>query len=100
MGTFRITPRARDDLKSIGRYTLQRWGKEQRNSYLRALDRRCTWLAEHPLSGKHRPDIAPGYYGYPQGRHVIFYQCWDNGQGIDIIGIPHQRMDIAQYFDS
>ena len=94
--TIRITPRAAQDLKSIGRYTLERWGKEQRNTYLRDLDRRFSWLAERPDCGKPRPDIKDGYYSYPQGSHVIFYLIRDGG--IDIIGIPHQRMDILNYF--
>ena len=52
-GHYRITPRAAQDLKTIGRYTLKNWGKEQRNSYARALDRRFAWLAENPLMGRH-----------------------------------------------
>ncbi len=94
--TVRITPRAAQDLKRVGRHTLERWGKEQRNTYLRDMDRRFSWLAERPDRGKPRPDIKDGYYSYPQGSHVIFYLI-RNG-GIDIIGIPHRRMDIMNYF--
>lgn len=36
MSSFRITPRARDDIKSIGHYTDRHWGKTQRNIYLTA----------------------------------------------------------------
>jgi toxin ParE1/3/4 len=36
--TYRITPRARQDLQNIARYTLEMWGREQRNSYLYALE--------------------------------------------------------------
>ena len=50
--SFRITPRAFDDLKNIARYTCQQWGAEQRDRYLGALDSRFGWLAEHPNSGK------------------------------------------------
>jgi toxin ParE1/3/4 len=53
-------------------------------------------LAENPLSGRYRPEIKEGYYSYLQGSHVIFYMV-RNG-GIDILGIPHQQMDIAGYF--
>jgi len=95
---YRLTPRAFDDLKQIGRYTLQKWGKQQRNRYLLDLDQRFAWLAKHPRLGKHRPDIAEGYYCFPQGAHLIFYLL--NSDGIDIIGIPHQAMDIAYYFDN
>ncbi|RLJ22200.1 type II toxin-antitoxin system RelE/ParE family toxin [bacterium endosymbiont of Escarpia laminata] len=95
-GHYRITPRAAQDLKTIGRYTLKHWGKEQRNSYVRALDRRFVWLAKNPRMGRHRTDVKDGYYSYPQGAHVVFYLV--RNEGIDIIGIPHHRMDVMNYF--
>ncbi len=38
---------------------------------------------------------AWGYYSFPEGRQVIFYAIIESG--IDIIGIPHQRMDIISH---
>lgn len=96
MSKFRITPRARDDLKNIGRYTEQQWGKTQRNAYLKNLEKRFVWLAENPQRGKHRSDVTEGYYSFPQGEHVIFYLIGQ--EGIDIIGVPHKEMDIISYF--
>ncbi len=93
---FRITPRAAQDLRNIGSYTLKRWGKEQRDAYLHTLDSRFARLAERPDRGRHRPDVQEGYYSYLQGSHVVFYLIRE--AGIDIIGIPHQRMDILNYF--
>ena len=91
-----VTARALDDLKNIGRYTARQWGQRQRNSYLKALEKRFGWLAENPKPGKHRMDVAEGYYSFPQGEHVVFYLIGD--KGIDIIGIPHKEMDIITYF--
>jgi toxin ParE1/3/4 len=34
---------------------------------------------------------------YPQGSHVIFYLVREDG--IDVIGVPHQCMDMVGYFD-
>lgn len=96
MSRFRITPRARDDLKNIGRYTERQWGKVQRNAYLKGLEKRFRWLAENPQLGKQRSDIAEGYYSFPQGEHVVFYLVGQ--EGIDIIGVPHKEMDIISYF--
>ena len=92
----RITPRARDDLKNIGRYTERAWGKAQRNRYLKSLDARFHWLAENPLLGKHRTDICEGYHSFPEGQHVVFYLF--SSTTIDIIGIPHKEMDTISYF--
>jgi len=96
MPGFRVTPRAQQDLKNIGRYTEQQWGRRQRNIYLKALEKRFYWLAENPQLGKHRTDVTEGYYSFPQGEHVVFYLTGE--KGIDIIGIPHKEMDIITYF--
>jgi len=96
MSRFRITPRARDDLKNIGRYTERQWGKAQRNAYLKDLEKRFGWLAENPQLGKHRSDVTAGYYSFPQGEHVVFYLVGQ--EGIEIIGVPHKEMDIISYF--
>ena len=98
MAKYRVTPRAEEDLKSIGRYTQQHWGKAQRNIYLKNLENRFNWLAKSPAHGRHRTDIAEGYYSFPEGQHIVFYLC--SHDGIDIIGIPHKDMDILSYFQS
>ncbi|MEX0975712.1 MAG: type II toxin-antitoxin system RelE/ParE family toxin [Woeseia sp.] len=94
--SFRLTPRAYDDLRNIARYTRQQWGEGQRERYMRALDDRFHWLAEHPRSGKHRPDIAESYHCFPLGSHLIFYLI--GADAIDIIGVPHKHMDVPSYF--
>ncbi len=92
---FRLTRRAYEDLKNIARFTRRQWGEAQRRRYLAALDARLHWLAEHPQLGKHRPDVAEGYYCFPQGAHLIFHQMSERG-GIDIIGVLHRQMDPAR----
>ena len=96
MKKYRITPRARDDLKNIGRYTEQHWGTTQRNAYLKELEARFEWLAANPRTGRHRSEIHEGYFSFPQGEHVVFYLIARSY--IDIIGIPHKEMDILSYF--
>jgi len=96
MAKYRVTPKARDDLKNIGRYTEQHWGKAQRDRYLKNLEKRFSWLAESPRLGKYRTEISDGYYSFPQGKHVVFYLI--SNEGIDIIGVPHKDMDIISYF--
>lgn len=81
--------------QNIARYTREQC-EAQREQYLRALDDRFRWLAEHPRSGKHRPDIAEGYHCFPQGSHLIFYLIGTNA--IDIIGVLHKQMDVPAYF--
>ena len=92
----RVTPRAQDDLKNIGRYTERTWGNAQRNLYLKSLEARFKWLADSPLLGRHRTDICEGYYSFPNGQHVIFYLI--GSETLDIIGIPHKDMDTIRHF--
>lgn len=96
MSRSRITPRARDDLKNIGRYTQQQWGKTQRNAYLKDLEQRFRWIAENPQPGTHRSEVTEGYHSFPQGEHVIFYLIGHDG--IIVIGIAHKAMDSLSYF--
>ncbi|MFC4255930.1 type II toxin-antitoxin system RelE/ParE family toxin [Altererythrobacter xixiisoli] len=92
---IRVTPRATADLRNIGRYTLQRWGRDQRNSYLRALDARFSLLAKQPELGRRRDDVAPDYCSYRYEAHIIFYLIRDGG--IDVIGVLHQAMDVPRH---
>jgi len=94
----RVTPRAFEDLKSIGRYTLQQWGRTQRDAYLRGLDARFGWLARHPEAGRKRDEIAAGYRSFPHEAHTVFYLIRDGG--IDIIGVLHQAMDVPGHLGS
>ena len=92
----RVTPRALEDLKNIGRYSERTWGKAQRNLYLKSLENRFKWLADSPLLGRHRTEICEGYFSFPEGQHVVFYLI--GSETIDIIGIPHKDMDTISYF--
>jgi toxin ParE1/3/4 len=86
---------AKSDLEQIWLYTLQEWGIKQADGYVLALISRFEWLSENPQIGKRRNDIKQGYFCFPEGSHVIFYTV--TSYGIDIIGIPHQRMDVVTH---
>ncbi len=74
MLTFRLTQKAIEDLKDIGRYTQENWGREQRNLYLSRLDACFHTIAREPQIGKACDYIRPGYRKYHLGRHLIFYR--------------------------
>jgi toxin ParE1/3/4 len=97
MPSFRLTERAKADLRSIGRYTQATWGREQRNNYLVRLDACFHVLAREPHRGRACDDIRPGYRQYHIGRHLIFYR--EFSEGVEIIRILHDRMDIEAHLD-
>ena len=97
MASFRLTERAKADLRSIGRYTQAAWGREQRNTYLARLDTSFHLLAREPHRARACDDIRPGYRKYHVGRHLIFYR--ESLEGVEIIRILHDRMDIEAHLD-
>ena len=93
---YALHQQAQDDLEAIWIYSYREWGVEQAEQYARSLLSRFTWLSENPQLGKQRTEIKPGYYCFPEGMHLIFYKITQDG--INIIGVPHQNMDIVSYF--
>ena len=92
MAEFLLTNAAKDDLKSIGRYTQEQWGCEQRNRYLTLLDSSFHDLADNPLMGKDCSDIIAGYRKFPVGKHLVFYRQKGSNL-IEIVRVLHERMD-------
>jgi len=90
MHRTRFSRQARRDLVEIGAYTRDRWGEAQAVAYVTAVDVRCRWLARFPEAGMASDDIRPGYRGFSEGRHTIFYRR-ESG-GIEVIRILHQSV--------
>ena len=95
MATFRLTRKARDDLKSIARYTQKAWGIAQRNKYLAQFDRRFALVADSPTVGRSCDAIRLGYRKYHEGRHLIFYVLIP--EGIKVVRILHDSMDAERH---
>ena len=92
MPSFRLTQRARQDLREVAEYTEATWGKAQRNRYMTALDTALHRLAERPLTGRQCDFVRPGYRRQPAGEHVIYYRH-DGGSDIEIMAFLHKRQD-------
>ena len=95
MSSVRLTRKAREDLKSIARYTQQTWGRKQRNKYLTLLDKRFSALAETRTLGHTGDEIRPGYRKFHEGRHIIDYRAATDG--IEIVRILHASMDVERH---
>ncbi len=95
MPSFRLRERAKEDLRSIGRYTQATWGREQRNHYLAQLDAAFHLLAQEPQRGRSCDDIRLGYRKHHIGRHLIFYR--QVPPDIEIIRVLHDSMDIESH---
>jgi toxin ParE1/3/4 len=93
MTPFTLTNMAKADLKEIGYYTQTRWGREQRDLYLKMLDVSFQQLAANPLKGKDCSGIRIGYRKLSAGSHVIFYRQTLTDT-IEIVRVLHGHMDI------
>ncbi len=93
MTGFVLTNKALSDLKAIGLYTQNKWGKLQRDRYLTALDKAFRALAKDHLKGRECGEIREGYRKHQVGKHIVFYHEMDTSL-IEIVRILHERMDI------
>ena len=94
MSSYSLSPEAKKDLLDIHAYTQNKWGRQQAQKYIDALEKRCDELARSPHLGRERPEIKPGYRSIADRKHVIFYRVGESG--IEILRILHGRMDIEQ----
>ena len=92
MKPFALTQKAKADLRSIAIYTEGRWGRDQRNLYLKQLDDAFHLLAENPQAGTECDDIRAGYRKFPQGSHIIFYRIAPDTM-LEIVRVLHKSMD-------
>lgn len=97
MQPYLLTTAARDDLLNIGRFTAKKWGKQQRNKYLKQLDDAFTLLSRQPEAGRSADDIKRGYRKFRQGSHLIFYRVGDESH-IVIIRVLHKSIDVERHF--
>ena len=99
MNTFTLTRRAKADLKSIAKFTENRWGRELRNIYIKQFDDTFHVLSDTPEIGSNCNYIKENYQKFPQGSHVIFYRM-TSPSSIQIIRILHKNMDVLSKFGS
>src|SRR5690606_1746926 len=52
------------------------------------------WLAGNPMLGRTRNEVKEGYRSFREGGHIVFYRVVEGT--IEIIGVPHQNMDVEQ----
>ncbi len=93
MSSFELTKSAQADLKSIAKFTQERWGVRQRNTYLKEIDQVFHALAKNPVMGRACDEVREGYRKFPHGSHVIYYNQIDSGVLL-VVRILHTTMDV------
>lgn len=97
MRSFKLSRKAKKDLKNIAKFTAKTSGIEQRNLYLTQIDGVFSMLAENPKIGRECPEILTGYRKFPHESQVIFY-TEDTANEILILRILHKNIHVSPTF--
>ena len=92
MKRFRLSVAVDADLRKIAEYTLQNWGRPQRDADISEFLDAFSRLAKTPQIATTADNVREGYRKFPQGSHVIFFRNSDS-HSIEIIRVLHKRMD-------
>ena len=95
MTRFVLSPRARTDLGAIWDFTADRWGLDQAERYIRAIEVSIAITVANPTAGTASDDIRVGYRRIRSGSHFIFYRIVDDV--IDVGRVLHSRMDPGRH---
>ncbi len=95
---IRLALTAENDLENIWIYTATEWSKGQADKYLGLIEQGFLQIIKNPCLGKVRPDIKIDYRALQIQKHLIFYRL--GTEHIDILGVPHIRMDAKRHFES
>lgn len=87
----RLTRRAAAELEQIYFYGLDRYGKEQSESYIAGFWQTAEFLATFPDATRIREEADSLVRAYPYGSHLIVYDT--EAAGIVVLRIPHARSD-------
>ncbi|MDO8875367.1 MAG: type II toxin-antitoxin system RelE/ParE family toxin [Pseudolabrys sp.] len=88
---IRISGKARAELVGIYRY-LARRNPEAAEKTVADIDLRLRQLADFPLMGRQRPELAPDLRSLLAGTYIVFYTIAD--QEITVLRVIDGRMDI------
>jgi toxin ParE1/3/4 len=90
----RVSRAAARDLEEIYTYTLERWGVQQADEYLRSFQGAFLKLASTPKLGV-VTDIREGYRKFRHREHLVFYQILQSR--LEVRRVLHPRMDVSQH---
>ena len=91
MSRLEFTPKARQDVEDIWSYSVEQFGIEKAESYLRDIQRACETVAKNPRRGVGCDHIRAGYRKVSVGSHVVFYRVVE--RSVIVVRVLRQRMD-------
>ncbi|NKE73677.1 type II toxin-antitoxin system RelE/ParE family toxin [Candidatus Manganitrophus noduliformans] len=89
-------PLALADLSEIWSYIAED-NAAKADDLLQLIEAKFNMLAEQPMMGRLRDELAPKLRSFPVGRYVIFYEVIP--KGIVVVRVLHAAMDVGAHFE-
>ncbi len=86
-----FSPAAEADLEDIWDLSVEHWGVDRAERYIKDLRDTCLTLADSSKRGR-TVDVRAGYRKMPAGSHVVFYR--EFSERIEVIRVLHKRQDV------
>jgi toxin ParE1/3/4 len=92
------SPRAKQDIAEVLRYTKERWGDAQAREYRDLVKEALTAIALNPQCGKVRDELRPGMRSHHikqpgrNARHILFYRITTD-EAVQVVRFLHDSMD-------
>lgn len=90
-------PKSRLDLIATYNYIADESGERRAERYLRRLNDAIGYLADQPLMGRARPELAEGIRSFPCDQHVLFYRPIEDG--IELVRVVHAKLDLGHVWE-
>ncbi|WP_349368534.1 type II toxin-antitoxin system RelE/ParE family toxin [Salinarimonas sp.] len=95
MRRVRFRTKADSGLMSIRRSTIERWGREKAEDYVRSIAAAVERVASGRGRGRRAIDVAPDLWRIRVGSHGVYYRVAE--RYLDVLRILHERMDPARH---
>lgn len=91
-GSQTRSPQAREDILDIWRFIAED-SEEAATALVHRFDQVIQMLADNPLAGRERTELARGIRSFAVGNYIIFYFALPDG--IDVVRVLHGARDIG-----
>jgi len=91
----RLSPKAKADFDDIWNYSLNQWGAERAEAYVRSIHSVLTLIDQFPAIARNASDVRPGLLKYAVGSHVVYLRIGEHS--IDLVRILHQQMEYPRH---
>jgi toxin ParE1/3/4 len=96
MSSYKLSFKAREDIKKIYKYTLKNFGRNQAKVYLSIFSNSFHALAQTSIQGRKADIYKVGLRRLEVGSHIVFY--FQKKNKVVIVRVLHSNMDIQKHF--